>query len=107
MELKCRGYEIIETNYHCRWGEIDIIARDQETTVFVEVRSRRSNNPTSPAESINKKKQAKLTLTAQHYLIAHDLGDDCNCRFDAVEVRFERGKPVSVEIIKNAFGETR
>ena len=104
-ELKRRGYQVIETNYRCRWGEIDIIAKDGETTAFIEVRSRRSNETTYPAESINKKKQTKLILTAQQFLTEHNLGSDCDCRFDVVEVRFERGKSVSVKVIQDAFGE--
>lgn len=104
-ELVRRGYEVIETNYHCRYGEIDIIMRDGNTIVFVEVRSRRSNEPTSPAESITQRKQAKLTLTAQHYLTTREGLADADCRFDVVQVRFERGKSVIVELIQNAFGE--
>lgn len=103
-DLVRRGYEVIGTNYHCRYGEIDIITRHCKTIVFVEVRSRRSNEPTAPAESITTRKQAKLTLTAQHYLTAEGL-EDADCRFDVVQVRFERGKPVIVELIQNAFGE--
>lgn len=105
-ELKRRGYEIIETNYRCRFGEIDIIAKDGKTLVFIEVRSRRSNEPSFPAESVDEKKQAKLVLTAQHYLSAHEALSDTPCRFDVAAVRFERGKPVSIEIIPNAFGES-
>lgn len=105
VELAERGYEIIEINYRCRYGEVDIIARDSGALVFVEVRSRRSNEPTSPAESITEKKQAKLVLTAQHYLSSHEGCKDADCRFDVAEVRFERGKPVVVNVIRDAFQE--
>ncbi|MEN6520278.1 MAG: YraN family protein [Armatimonadota bacterium] len=103
-ELTRRGYEVIETNYRCRYGEIDIIACDRGSIVFVEVRSRRSDFPVFPAESVNRKKQSKLIITAKHYLSSKNASDS-DCRFDVVEVKFERGKPVSVEIIQNAFGE--
>ncbi len=104
-DLERRGFEIVETNYRCRWGEIDIIARDGRTLVFVEVRSRRSSSPTNPAESVNQKKQSKLVLTAQHYLATQEALGDPDCRFDVVEVRFEYGKPVGIEVIQGAFGE--
>ena len=104
-ELKRRGYEIICSNYRCRFGEIDIVAREGRTLVFIEVRSRRSNDHSFPAESVDDKKQAKLALTAQHYLSSHPECADSDCRFDVIEVRFERGKPVSVEVIQGAFGE--
>jgi putative endonuclease len=106
QELTRLGCELIEKNYRCRFGEIDIIVRDKETVVFVEVRSRRSNEATSPAESVTKSKQSKLVLTAQHYLSSHEALADADCRFDVVQVRFERGKTVIVEVITGAFGET-
>lgn len=102
-ELFRRGCEIVERNYHCRYGEIDIIAREGNTLVFVEVRSRRSSQFMSPGESVDERKQGKLVLTAQHYLASNGL--DVFCRFDVSEVLFENGKPVSVEITQNAFGE--
>lgn len=104
-ELVRRGYEFLGANYRCRYGEIDIVAREGRTLVFIEVKSRRSNDPTTPAEAVSERKQAKLILTAQHYLSSQNYSSDADCRFDVIEVRFERGKPVSVDVIKNAFGE--
>lgn len=104
-ELGRRGYEILETNYRCSYGEVDAVARDGDSLVFVEVRSRRSKGPAFPAESVDEKKQAKLILTAQHYLSAHEACHEAACRFDVVEVRFERGKPVAVTVISDAFRE--
>ena len=103
-ELVRRGCEIVGTNYHCRYGEIDIIAKDAGTLIFVEVRARRYSDFMTPAESVDHRKQSKLILTAQHYLSSNGL--DVDCRFDVAEVRFERGKSVSVEIIEGAFGES-
>jgi putative endonuclease len=105
VELIRRGYELVETNYRCRWGEVDIIARDGSTLVFVEVRSRRSSRFMTPAESVDERKQAKLILTAQHYLSTHECIGEPDCRFDVVEVRFERGKPVAIELIQGAFAD--
>ena len=104
-KLARSGYEILEKNYRCRYGEIDIIAHDVDDLVFVEVRSRRSLEPFSPAESVDARKQEKLILTAQHYLMSHDSPADTDCRFDVVEVHFERGKTAVIDIIKGAFRE--
>ena len=104
-ELIRRGCQILETNYRCRYGEIDIIARDDDTIIFIEVRSRRSDETTCPAESVNHKKQAKIVHTARYYLSSHNEFIDFDCRFDVSSVRFERGKPVIVEIIQGAFEE--
>ena len=104
-ELVRRGCEILDTNYRCRYGEVDVIARDGDSLVFVEVRSRRSNDPAFPAESIDEKKQARLVLAAQHYLSSHESFTGANCRFDVIEVRFQRGRPVAVDVIQDAFRE--
>jgi putative endonuclease len=104
-ELTRQGYKVIDTNYRCRQGEIDIIAWDEETLVFVEVRSRRSRNREFPAESVDERKQSKLVITAMHYLSSQKADLQPDCRFDVVEVRFQRGHPVIVEVIKGAFGE--
>ncbi len=100
-----RGLDIVEANYRSRWGEIDIIARSSDALIFVEVRSRRSDQPVHPAESVDSRKQAKLVKTAQTYLASHPELADSACRFDVAQVVFESGKPVIIEIIENAFGE--
>lgn len=104
-ELVRQGYEIIDTNYRCRNGELDIIAWDAKTLVFVEVRSRRSSEREFPAESVNLKKQHKLVLTAMHYLSCEKPDLEPDCRFDVVEVLFQRGQQVIINVIKGAFGE--
>lgn len=101
-ELGVRGYRIITSNYRCRQGEIDLIARDGDCLVFVEVRCRRTNEYGTPAESITLAKQRKLIITAQHYIDDLGLGD-CECRFDVVEVSSRGGKLYVSDIIKNAF----
>ncbi|MHB9036747.1 MAG: YraN family protein [Armatimonadota bacterium] len=101
-ELGARGYRIVASNYRCRYGEIDIIARDGDCLVFVEVRCRRSSEYGSPAESVTPAKQQKLIITARRYL--HDSGlGDCECRFDVVEVTSVNGKLRVSDIIRNAF----
>ncbi len=63
-----KGYRIVDANYQCRWGEVDLIARDGSVWVFVEVRTRRSAAYGSPEESVTPAKARRLTLTAQDFL---------------------------------------
>lgn len=79
--LKARGLTIVERNFRVRGGEIDLIARDGKTTVFVEVRLRRHPAFGSAAESITAAKRARLILAARHWLAAHG---NTLCRFDCV-----------------------
>jgi putative endonuclease len=80
--LTARGLVIVQRNYRCRGGEIDLIARDGETLVFVEVRLRRNRAFGTAAESITAAKRRRLRLAARHYLAR--LGREPPCRFDAV-----------------------
>lgn len=82
--LEDRGYGVLETNYACRRGEIDLIAQEGETLVFVEVKQRRSVQYGTPAEAISPAKVAKLRHTALHYLVETYERDDLPLRFDAV-----------------------
>ncbi len=83
--LQQHGLVLLEQNYHCRRGEIDLIMRDDETLVFVEVRARRSDRFGSALESITVDKQSRIIATAQHYLQQNRLQQ--NCRFDVVTLR--------------------
>lgn len=98
--LRARGLAITERNYRCRFGEIDLIAREGRTIVFVEVRQRRSDAFGGAAESITAAKRMRLVAAARHYL-ARNRGVP-PCRFDAVLIR---GEPPRIEWIRNAFGE--
>ena len=100
--LESLGYEIIERNYRCRHGEIDIVAREAGDLVFVEVKTRRSKSFGCPSESVDSRKQRKLISSGRQYLIERDLGE-IDCRFDVAEVYFLDGQPVKVEVIKGAF----
>lgn len=97
--LTGRGLVIVARNYRCRYGEIDLIARDGNTLVFVEVRARRTNAFGGAAASITAAKRDKLRRTALHYLAA--LGRSPRCRFDAVLLS---GDADTVEWIRGAFG---
>lgn len=83
-------------------GEIDLIAKEGDSLVFVEVRCKRTAEYGSPAESITPSKVKKLYATAQQYLLDQDLGDVV-CRFDVVEVGSEDGRLFVREVIRDAF----
>jgi putative endonuclease len=99
--LKKCGYKIIEKNYRTKLGEIDIIATEKDTLVFVEVKSRRSWQFGNPKGAVTPKKQRKISMVALHYLKAKK-HSQIKARFDVVAVTSCREKP-QIEIIKNAF----
>lgn len=95
--LKKQGFEILERNYKNAFGEIDIIAKDGEYTVFVEVKTRTSEQFGTPAEAVNDKKRQKYFRIAEAYLNFKGLCD-VPCRFDVVEVEND-----GINHIKDAF----
>ena len=99
--LKKAGYKIIETNYRTRLGEVDIIAKENDTIVFVEVKSRRSVRFGSPKQAVTLQKQKKISMVALYYLKATGQST-ARARFDVVTVISNQDRP-QVEIIKNAF----
>lgn len=99
--LKKNGYEIIEKNYRCKLGEIDIIARDGRVLAFVEVKARRTGGFGGPKWAVTPRKQRKISMVALKYLKdTEQMGK--KARFDVVAIRLLPGNP-DVEIIKNAF----
>lgn len=94
--LQRQGLRLVEKNYRCRMGEIDLIMDDLATRVFVEVRLRRNRNFGGAAESITRVKQGRLIRAAQHYL--QQLPKQPQCRFDAVLL-----DGLKIEWIKDAF----
>ncbi len=102
--LKQKGYRILETNYRCLYGEIDIIARRDNSLVFIEVRTRNSLDYGTPEESITFAKKQHLEKTAEHYLQNRDKMAS-SWRIDMVAVELEGGnKAKRIEIIENVFG---
>ena len=83
-------YKIIERNYRCKFGEIDIIAKINNTLTFVEVKTRRNNNHGFPVESITKTKQQHIYNTAKYYLLTHKIKYE-EIRIDAIEVYVKFG----------------
>ncbi len=103
--LKKQGYRIIETNYRCPEGEIDIVARHKDYLVFIEVRTKKSLQFGSPEESITPTKMERLRAITAHYQQTHDNLPSL-CRIDVVAVELnQRGKPLRIELIENAVGE--
>ncbi len=98
--LQDLGYRIIERNYRVRLGEIDIVADDHGTLVFVEVKSRSGKEFGAPAEAVTPAKQRQLSRVALEYM-ANLAVSDVPARFDVVGIVL-RGEP-EVELIKNAF----
>lgn len=90
--LERRGYQLVEANFHCKWGEIDLILKKEQNLVFAEVRSRSNLCCGTPAESVNEKKQAKLRKAAQYYLYCHPELEQYYCRFDVVSVVWKEGR---------------
>jgi putative endonuclease len=98
--LESQGYAIIERNFLCKAGEIDIIARHQEDLVFVEVKARTTSSGFYPSYSVHTNKQKKIIRTAAVYLSAH-CDEPVGARFDVVVVTM--GNPPVVDLISDAF----
>lgn len=99
--LETQGLKCVMRNYNCRQGEVDIIMRDKEYLVFVEVRSRSSYAYGGGVESITYAKKQKILRASNHYLLKHNLYDKYPLRFDVVSLD---GKTESITWLKDAFG---
>ena len=100
-ELERRGYAIIARRHRSRGGELDIIARDGPTLVFVEVKAREGHAFGNAAEAVTWQKQQRVVRLASEYMMRHHLSDS-PCRFDVVSIQFDDGRPV-IEVFQNAF----
>ena len=96
--LSNHGYHILEHNFRCRTGEIDLIAKNDGYLCFIEVKYRSSLSRGYPAEAITPHKIRKIINTAKVYLLLHKLPTDTPCRFDAVVILENE-----ISLIKNAF----
>ena len=102
-ELERRGYAVLARRYHTRAGEIDIVAMDGPTLVFVEVKARTTSQYGDPAEAVTPQKQAKVVSMARDYL-ARTAVTETPCRFDVVTaILDESGKPVTLTVYPDAF----
>ncbi len=103
--VKKRGYRIVETNFRCPEGEIDIVARHKDFLVFIEVRTKTSLEFGSPEESITPTKKARMRATAFHYQQTHS-NLPLLWRIDVVAVELNRkGELERIELIENAVGD--
>lgn len=100
-ELERRGYVIVARRYRCRGGELDIIAHDGATLVFVEVKARDGHAFGEAAEAVTPRKQRRIVRLALEYVMRQHL-KDCPCRFDVVSIHFDAGRSV-IEVYQNAF----
>ena len=99
--LKKKGYRIIEKNYVCKMGEMDIIAKEKDTLVFIEVKTRTSMEFGPPQLAVNSSKQKQLSKVALNYLNEKRL-IDVKARFDVVAILL-RPEKEEIELIKDAF----
>ncbi len=90
--LRGLGWEIVERNYRTRLGEIDIVSRDRDTLIFVEVKTRTNSDVARPDQSVTVRKQAKLRRLIEEYLVRHNQ-EQADVRFDVVGVTIGRRHP--------------
>lgn len=102
--LKKKRYRIIERNFRCRQGEIDIIALHQRSTVFIEVKTRTDDSFGLPQEAVDYRKQKQIIRCARNYIKYKRLPEEGRFRFDVVGVDVCGKKPV-VTLIPDAFQE--
>jgi len=102
--LESRGLRVLDRNWRFRQWELDLVCRDRDTIVFVEVKTRRAGSMASPADGLTPGKRARLVKAASHYLTAKRLWD-APCRFDLAAVT-DAGTSMDVEHIENAFDLT-
>jgi putative endonuclease len=100
-ELRRRGYAVLARRYRTRYGEIDIVAEDGDTIVFVEVKARLGMKFGGAAAAVTPLKQRRVTQMAVDYLARHRLAERA-CRFDVVAIDFRDGKP-EVAVYPSAF----
>ncbi len=99
--LKGLGYRIVKTNYRCPLGEIDLVARDGDVLVFVEIKTRRNEPLGQAKEAVTRRKQAQLSKVALAYMKSNNLWGS-KARFDVVAIGLIDGRK-EIEVIKDAF----
>ena len=100
--LRKKGYTLLASQWRCRFGELDLVARDKRGTVcFVEVKLRSAGSIGLPREFVDARKQERLRTAAAAYLSTHDI--DAPARFDVAEVYAENDGRLRVEYLENAF----
>jgi putative endonuclease len=100
-KIKRLGYTHIIKNYRCRLGEVDLVAKDGDVLVFIEIKTRRGQPLGFAKEAVNARKRRQLSKVALNYMKTNDCCD-VSARFDVVAVSVGGGSP-QIEVIKNAF----
>ena len=108
--MKARGFLVLERNFRCRQGEIDVIGEDGEYLVFAEVKYRASGVSGNPAEAVTAAKQKKICRTADYYRYRHKIGEDRAVRYDVISIEGVKGSGIEkpeetfrIVWYKNAF----
>lgn len=102
--LESRGFRVLERNWRYKQWELDLICRDGDTVVFVEVKTRAATTMGIPADALTRKKQVRLVKAASQYLTKNDLWDE-PCRFDLAAV-IDTGHSMDVDYFEDAFDLT-
>ena len=100
--LSAHGYTVLQRNYSCPMGELDIVARQGDVVAFVEVKTRRSLRYGTPAAAVNTLKQQKIIRTAYWYLRQQQI-EETLCRFDVIEIYFSQEGKWTIQQFENAF----
>lgn len=100
--LEESGYTILDRNFRCRSGEIDIIASDGNYIVFIEVKTRSGSFYGTPGEAVNELKQHKIIKVSETYIMKRKLFN-YDFRFDVIEIVIDKAKNASIKLIKDAF----
>ncbi len=100
--LKQHKLKSVANNYRCRYGEIDLVMKNDNTLVFVEVKFRRSHSHGYAEEMVTAAKQQKIIAAAEHFLSNHSQYQQYNCRFDVVAVAYDNSQQ-HINWIKDAF----
>lgn len=99
--LNKKGYDLLDVNYTCRFGEVDLIVKNDRYIVFVEVKMRNDNSIAQPKEFVDYKKQQRIIATAKLYLSTNST--ELQPRFDVVEVFSKNDRIKSIKHLENAF----
>lgn len=100
--LAKKGLKLLDRNFHCRFGEIDLIGLEKEVLSFTEVRYRKNEQYLAVVETIDRHKCRKIIISSEYYLSKHKNYRSYQCRYDVIAITGDINKPV-IEWIKNAF----
>jgi putative endonuclease len=100
-KIKRLGYKEIIRNFRCPLGEVDLIAKDGDTLVFIEIKTRKGKSIGYAKEAVDARKRRQLSKAALAYMKSHDC-TEAKARFDVVAISLE-GSGAQIEVIKNAF----